>query len=48
MDTRMIWIYGALTILAAFIEMKNHDEFGTLKENFLNSRDGRFSVEDFN
>lgn len=47
LDSNIIYFYMLLTFVALGLEMKYHDEFKALRENYLQSDMGKFTIEDF-
>jgi len=47
LDSNMVYFYFIMTMVALGLEMKYHDEFKALRENYVKSDMGKFTVEDF-
>lgn len=47
LDSNLVFLYFILTFLALGLELKYHDDFVALRENFVNHDMGKFSYEDF-
>ena len=47
LDSNLVYFYFLLTFVALGLEMKYHDEFKALRENYLQSDMGKFTIEDF-
>jgi hypothetical protein len=47
LDSNLVYIYLFLTFLAFGLEMKYHDEFVALRDNYVTSDMGKFSYDDF-
>lgn len=47
LDSNLVFLYFLLTFVMLGLEMKYHDEFVALRDNFNNHDMGKFSIEDF-
>ena len=47
LDSNLLWALAAVTIVLALRELKRHDQFRTLRENFRASDLGKFKESDF-
>jgi hypothetical protein len=47
LDSNLLWLYFAFTMIALGLEVKYHDEFMALRGNFENHDMGRFEYDDF-
>ncbi len=47
LDSNLLWAFAAVTIFLAARELKRHDQFRTLRENFRASDLGKFKESDF-
>ena len=47
LDSNLVFLYFLLTFVALGLEMKYHDEFVSLRDNYVNSDMGKFSYDDF-
>ena len=47
LDSNLIWAYGAITLLLACYELKNHADFRTLRGNFRDGEMAKFKESDF-
>jgi len=47
LDSNLVFLYFLFTFIALGLEMKYHDEFIALRDNYVNSDMGKFSYDDF-
>jgi hypothetical protein len=47
LDSNLVYFYFLLTFLALGLELKYHDEFVALRQNWVNSDMGKFKYDDF-
>lgn len=46
-DSNLVWFYFLFTMLAFGLEIAYHDDFVTLRENYVNSDMGKFEYDNF-
>ena len=47
LDSNLVFLYFLFTFIALGLEMKYHDEFVALRDNYVNSDMGKFTYDDF-
>ena len=47
LDSNLLWAIAAIMVVMSLRELKNHDQFRTLRENFRDSDLGKFKESDF-
>ena len=47
LDTRLLWIFGLITVYMAMAEIPKTHEYKVMRENFRDGQMGKFKVSDF-
>lgn len=47
LDTKLLWVIGGITLLVAFGDTKQQEQFKAIRQNYREGTKGRFEESDF-